>query len=232
MAPQESVRAGQDPEQPRWASLIFTSERWQPYSSSSSRLSTVTCNGSPSSCAATRCGGSTLREIKSVLSAPDRCKYGASLRGSGSLRVLFLACHRFWRRGIGHPTHRSVCERVFLRLAHLRGRHCHLPQPHLVGVLVLWQHRGAAGGAGGWCRVAEEEQGRSACDQRRGHPPLRPLVERHQELIPQGRKTHRRPRESCAEVNCGATGVPGERTGRGCLSNGDPAGRRRLSSGR
>lgn len=68
---------------------------------------------------------------------------------AGPLRGRFLAGAGLRRAGAGGAAGRRVRRRVLLRPAHLRGRHRHLPQPRLVGVLVRGQPGGAARGAAG-----------------------------------------------------------------------------------
>lgn len=131
--------------------------------------------------------------------------HGAGLSGSGSLCVLLLARGGVWHCGTGRAPPRRVCQRVFLRPAHLRGRHRHLPQPHLVGVLVFWEHRSAPVRAGGWCGVTEKEKGRTWGHQRRREAPLQPRVHRHPKLVPQERRTV--PYGPHAQVSLGATRV-------------------------
>lgn len=66
---------------------------------------------------------------------------------AGPLRGRLLAGAGLRRAGAGGAAGRRVRRRVLLRPAHLRGRHRHLPQPRLVGVLVRGQPGGAARGA-------------------------------------------------------------------------------------
>ncbi|XP_040430963.1 translation initiation factor IF-2-like [Cygnus olor] len=68
-------------------------------------------------------------------------------RRAGPLRGRLLAGAGLRRAGPGGAAGWGVRRRVLRRPAHLRGRHRHLPQPHLVGVLVRGQLRGASGGA-------------------------------------------------------------------------------------
>lgn len=85
-----------------------------------------------------RGGGRRLLPGNSNLHSLRRSWYGPGVPGPGSLYLLFLGCGGLWHGGPVSPSHRGLCHRLFLRLTHLRGCHYHLPQSHLVGLLVLW----------------------------------------------------------------------------------------------
>lgn len=169
-----------------------------------------------------RCGGERLLlpETSHLRSARRSACYGARVPGPGSLYLLLLGRGGLWHGGPVGASHRGVLHRLFLRLAHLRGCHYHLPQSHLVGLLVLWEHRSACGGAQGWCGLAEEEQEPKPSDGRRGgcEALLHPRVQRPQELVQQ-RKGVRRARPSSAQVSRGDPGGPPGGTGGRCYGS-------------
>lgn len=80
---------------------------------------------------------------------PGRASRGEDIPRSGPLQVLLLVCSRPRHTRRFHHDGGGVRRVRCPRLVHLRGRHHHLPQPDLVGVLVHGEHRCPAWGAGG-----------------------------------------------------------------------------------
>ncbi len=75
------------------------------------------------------------------------------------------------------------------RFVHLRGGYHHLPQPDLVGVLVLREHRRATRGAGGRRGHDQAEEPKTQpCREARVRPPL----QQDQELFQKERQLHQR----------------------------------------
>lgn len=115
---------------------------------------------------------------------------------AGPLCGRLLAGAGLRRGGAGGAAGGRVRRRVLLRPAHLRGRHRHLPQPGLVGVLVRGQPGGAARRAAGRRGAAGAQGPRGHAAAADGERPQRP---------PHGRARPRPPRRAGA----GAAARPG-----------------------
>lgn len=129
--------------------------------------------------------------------------HGERLPGGRPLHVLFLVRLGPRRPGRHHHHGGGVWRVLHPRLVHLRGSHCHLPQPDLVGVVVHWEHRRAAQGVGG--RRGNDEAEGPRTEPAGGEPVRAPLQQDQgvfQEEGPHWRRAPYRTRQPCKR-QCG-----------------------------
>lgn len=121
---------------------------------------------------------------------PGGAGHGEKLRRGGPLQVLILV--RSGPRHTRRPHHdgRGVWRADHPRPVHLRGGHHHLPQPDLVGVLVLREHRRASRGAGGRRGQDEAEEPQAEPG---GEARVQPSLQQDQGLFEKGRPEQQQP---------------------------------------